>query len=507
MITSYADFNSNPFTLTENVKAKLGINEFSSLFNNSIFESESDPLLLEKAYSTYELGLLYENRKDWFEDDEQIYMIESGDYNLLFKNDSLFFVSNSTLNMLKEGWGWDTAVAIWNKVTSTAKAAIDTVKNVAVATWNAISDGAKKVWEFAKKITSAAVEFVKSDPLTCAAIFLQLMSGVVSFIPAAGQAAGPFCLALAGAIEVYVGTTKIRKAWKKFSHIEINTGTAGTPGSVVAKSTSSFMEGVPYLVAGSASILLGLNDVMTAPKAALPGAGATSTALRAASQKWSSSFAGQLAHTGEHFMMNVAGKGAAKLGPALSGPISQFMGNGGSGLAATAVSIIMIKVGKSILGSLFDFVLNGMAAISSTFSYVLSIPTKASEMMDRLIKAAESPISKLLVSPLKLIVNPVVKFLGKLLDTYIKPMVDGFTNYLKSIVKNRKSLESYAEQTKAENKQTLATSEVRKVKPKNVEVTKADLAKVKAAKKELKKEAKKNESLNHIQGFEDFLLI
>jgi hypothetical protein len=144
-----------------------------------------------------------------------------------------------------------------------------------------------------------------------------------------------------------------------------------------------------------------------------------------------------------------------------------------------------------------------MASFASAFSYILSLPTKASEMMEKLIAAAQSPISKILIAPLKNIINPVVKFLGKLLDTYIRPMVDGFSGYLKAVVKNRKSLESYADQTKAENKQTLASSEVRKVKPKNVEVSKEDLAKIKA----IKKEVKKNESLNHIQGFEDFQLI
>lgn len=505
MVTNYESFINEPnlLELSEGVMAKLEMKEFSNLFDNALFESDSDGLLLEKAYSTYELGLLYENRKDWFEDEEQIYVIESGDHNLLFKNDSIFFVSGSTLRMLKEGWGWSDVVAVWNNVKSSAKAAINVVKNAAVKVWNTISDGAKKVWEFAKRITSAVAEFIKSDPLTCAAIFLQLMSGVVSFIPAAGQAVGPFCLALAGAIEVYIGTTKIRKAWKKFSHIELSAGSAGSPGSTPAKASSAFLEGVPYLIAGSASILLGLNDVMTAPKAALPGAGATSTALRAASSKWSSSFAGQMAHTGEHFMVNVAGKGASKLGPALSGPISKFMGNGGSALAATAISIVMIKVGKSILGSFFDATLNAMSTISSTFSYILSMPTKASEMMEKLIAAAESPISKILISPLKLIVNPVVKFLGKLLDNYIRPMVDGFSGYLKSIVKNRKVLESYSDQMKAENKQTLVSTEVRKVKPKNVNVSKEDLAKVKSAKKEMKK----NESLDYIQRFGDFSIV
>jgi phage-related protein len=119
--------------------------------------------------------------------------------------------------MLKEQWTWGDVEGAWNSVKASASSAIDTVKAANQKAWDTISDGAKKVWEFSKRIASAAVEFVKSDPLTCAALFLQLMSGIISFIPAAGQVAGPICLTLAGIIEVYVGVGKIGKAWKKFS--------------------------------------------------------------------------------------------------------------------------------------------------------------------------------------------------------------------------------------------------------------------------------------------------
>lgn len=492
MIESYESFNSDPFTLKENSMAKLGIKEFSNLFDNSIFESSSDTLLLEKAYSTYELGLLYENRKDWFDDEDQIYVIESDEYNLLFKNDSLFFVSDSTLKMIKEGWSWSDATEAWNKIKLVASSEINRIKSAASKTWDTISNGAKKVWEFSKRITSAAVEFAKSDPLTCSAIFLQLLSAIVAFIPAAGQAIGPFCLALAGIIEVYVGTTKMTKAWKKLSNMDIaNHG----------KSIAAFSEGAPYLVAGSVSILLGLNDVITAPKAALPGAGATSTALRAIASKWSSNFAGRMAHNAEHFVVDIAGKGAAKIGPALAAPAAKFMGKGGSALAATAVTTLMLKIGKSILGSLFDTVLIGMGSISTSLSYVLSLPTKASEMLDKLINGAESPIAKVLIAPLKTIINPVVKFLGKLLDTYIKPMSDGLTEYLKAVVKNHRAIEAYSDKIKVENTTPLVKSEISKIKSKNAEVSKDDLKKI----KKIKKSMKKNESLVHIHGFDSFL--
>jgi len=492
MITSYTSFNSNPFSLSENVKAKLGIKEFSSLFNDSIFESSTDKLILEKAYSTYELGLLYENRKNWFEDRDQIYFLAGEDgQTLLFKNESLFFVSDSTMRLLKEDWGWGDAKAAWDAVKTSAKSSIDSVAAASKASWDALSDGAKKAWEFSKRITSAAIEFVSKDPLTCAAVFLQLMSAIVSFIPAAGQVAGPVMLGLAGAIEVYVGTTKITKAWKSFSGIEI---------SKKDRAIASFVEGAPYLVAGSASILLGLNDIMTAPKAALPGVGATSTALKAASTKWSTSFAGTAAKSAEHFMVDVASKGASKLGPALIGPTAKFMGTGGSGLAATAISMLMLKVGKGILGGFFEVVLSGMANIGSAISWVLSLPTKASQMMEKLIAAAETPIASLLIAPLKNIVNPIVKFLGKLIDTYLKPLFDASSGYFTALGKNYKELSSYADKIKGDAGEPVVKNQTAKTKPNNAEVSKKDIVTI----NQIKKNIKKNESLSHIQVFENF---
>ena len=501
MITSYASFNSNPFTLTENVKVKLEMKEFSGLFNNSIFESESDPLLLEKAYSTYELGLLYENRKDWFEDEEQIFMIESEDKCILFKNNSLFIISQSTYRILNEQLSWNSVKSAWNSAGEKAKAAMDAVSQVNKEIYDAIGDGAKKAWEFSKKIAITIVDFAKHEPLEVIAIFLQLMSGIVSFIPAAGQAAGPIMLAMAGGLDIVSGTHKIQEAWKHLSSIDIQKGTAT---SIPSKAITSFSAGAPMLIAGSVSILLGLNDIVTCPKAALPGVGATSTALRGASKTWSKTMVAQAAHSGEHFLSNMASKGVSKIGPKLAPGVTQFMGNGGTGFACALLSVVMTNVGKSLLGTFFDSILGGMSAITSGMSYLLSLPTKAADTLKKIIDAAKvgSPIAKLLIFPLEKIVEPLVRMLGKFLDNYIKPIVDGLNKYLKGIIDNRKVLESYAKDG-FEGGEQLVKSQTHKIKPKNVEVTKDDLSKI----KQIKKEAKKNESLDHIQGFEEFSLI
>ena len=71
-------------------------------------------------------------------------------------------------------------------------------------------------------------------------------------------------------------------------------------------------------------------------------------------------------------------------------------------------------------------------------------------------------------------------------------MIDGLSGYLKAIVKERKTLESYANQMEVKDTQQVVKNQVQKVKTKEVEVSKQDLAKINA----VKKQVKKNESLN-----------
>jgi hypothetical protein len=144
-----------------------------------------------------------------------------------------------------------------------------------------------------------------------------------------------------------------------------------------------------------------------------------------------------------------------------------------------------------------------MVSIGSSISWVLSLPTKTSQMMEKLIAAAETPIAQVLISPLKNIVNPIIKFIGKLIDTYLKPVFDGAAEYFTALGKNYKKLASYADSIKGDAGEPVVKSQTAKTKPKNVEVTKKDLQTI----NKIKKDAKKNESLNHIQGFEEFSLI
>jgi len=512
MITNYESFVNEPnmLELSEGVMAKMGLNEFSNTFGQ-LFESE-DAGLVEKAHVVYELGLLYENRKDWFEDDKPIYMLESGKHNVLFKNNSLFIISSPTWNALNE-WSWDVFNKAWDYVKKSAQWVVDKTVQVAKEGWAIISKGAQKVWEFVKRIWAAIKAFAKENILTCVAMLLQILSGVISFIPAAGQIAGPICLMLAGGIELYEGGEKMKEAWDKFHDMEM---------TKAQKVKEALLDGLPLAVAGSISLALGLNDIITAPKAAIPGAGATSTALKATASSWEKSFVGSALHDLDHAIIGVAGKNAAKIGSRMVGPVNQFMEKGGSALAATTIALVFHKVGTGILGSAFDLLLKGMGTVLKGLSSLLSLPTKISEVIGKIVEAADSTIAKILVYPLKALVGPAMKFLGNFVDSYIRPFIDKASKFLLELSKSGEALEKASEQSKIQAPKPITDGSVKKIKPKNVEVSKDDLKKIKAlpkvkhkskpvakgeVKNTVKKEAPVKESFSYIIRFGDFSAI
>ena len=287
--------------LKENCMASWDFEDFKNFFNPYVNESVSDEdrgILMEKAYYTYELGVLYEHNKEWFSGSDNIYYLEDNSNDvpraILFKNNRLHIISGESLSKLKEGLdlilneGWlsdigsflgkakDKAVGAFNKyVKEPVKKAAAWVGDKAKKVWNAVSSGAKAVWEFAKKIASAVAAFVKEDPMNAIAIGLMIISGIISFIPAAGQVVGPVLMVIAGVIQLYTGGRDLVKASKE----------VGT-----AEKVSDIVKGGTKIVFGSASLLLGIKDIVASAAAALPGMGATGVAVKASVTTWATNF-------------------------------------------------------------------------------------------------------------------------------------------------------------------------------------------------------------------------
>lgn len=479
--------------LSENVMIKLTMTEFSNMFGSRIFESESDNMLLEKSYAMYELGMLYESRKDWFADDEKILMLESESGTVLFKNGSAFIIDNYTMQALNEGIADDISAA-WEKVKSNAKSAVDLTKSRSSDVWNSISDGAKKVYAFTKKIVSALAEMASStDFWTTIAIVLQLCAGFVPFFPAVGTALGPILLGVAGGIEIGVGTVKMKHAWNDFSEIDI---------SNVQKAKKSLAAGLPYMIAGTCSIVLGLNDLIMSPTAAAPGSSVQSIAKGKMAEAWAKSYAHQFAHGVEHFLSNIVTGIAAKAGSKSLPAIAAFMGQGGSAAAATITSLIFLSVGEGFLGKVFDGIIFAGEKIGELFNFLLSLPEKFASAMANFVKSATSPAAKIISEALAPFIGPALDAIKKLVNNYIKPIVQPMTNFLTTMASQHKEVSGALDKLASSGlmgpipKAISVGVHIAKGKP--AEVNSKDVGQIK------KLDKKTNEGLNHLESFENF---
>ena len=501
MITNYESFlkNDSIYKLSEGICPSVSLSDFKSIFEPQLFESSGDKLLLEKVYATYELGLLYENRKSWFETDAPIYMLEAKEHKLLFKESSMFILSNTSFAMLNEqledAWNWvssQTSSAI-KSVKDNTTAAINAVATASSETWNALSDGAKKVYEFGKKITSAVVEFAKANAVETAAIVLQILSILVSFFPPVGLWLSPILLAISGAMEIYEGIHHIKESYAKLKLVE---------PSNVKRSVEAFSAGGPLLIAGLISMIFGTHDIITAPAAGTGVGPLASMGGKRAAAAWGKSFAGTLVHNFEHFSAETLSKATAKVGPKLSEGFSKFIVEKGAQHAPTLISILFVTVGKHILGTAWNGLVNGLSAVAKGFSFVLGVPTKIGEAIAKFKKSAESPGAVIISQALDTFVGPAMRGIGSFIDKYIKPKVDGASAWLSSLSITYKELSKFAESEDLSGEKTEIAQKT--IKPKNAEVKKSDANNIK---KLPSVTAKVKESLNHIQGFENFKMV
>jgi len=482
--------------LSENVMIKLTITEFSNMFGSRIFESESDNMLLEKSYAMYELGMLYESKKDWFADDEKIMMLESESGTVLFKNGSAFIIDNYTMQALNEGIAEHISAA-WEKVKSNAKSAVDIAKSRSSDVWNSISDGAKKVYAFTKKIVSALAEMASSTNFwTIIAIVLQISAAIVPFIPAVGTLLGPVLLGVAGGIEIGVGVAKMKHAWEDLSGIDL---------SNMQKAKKSLAAGLPYMTAGTCSIMLGLNDLIMAPTAAVPGASVQSIAKSKMAETWGKSFAGEFAHAAEHFLSNTVAGIASKVGSKSLPSIAAFMGKGGSAAAATLISLLFLKIGKGFLGKVFDGIIFAGEKIGELFNFLLSLPEKFTSAMANFVKSATSPAAKIISEALGPFIGPALDAIKKLVNNYIKPIVQPMTNFLTTMASQNKEITGALDKLAASGLMgpipKAISVGVHMTKGANAAVNSKDAGQIK------KLDKKTNEGLDHLESFENFAFV
>ena len=494
-------------SLKENCMAAWDFGTFSDFFNGFINESVSDAergILLEKAYYTYELGVLYEHNKDWFNSGDNIYYLEDNSNDvprsILFKDNRLYIISGETITKLREGLeilneSWlgdlvDGAANLIGKGVSVVKSAVkkyvvEPVKKAAAyvgdklsQAWDALSSGAKAVWEFAKKIASAIASFITEDPINAIAIGLMIISGIISFIPAAGTVIGPVLMVIAGVLQLYTGAKDLIKASKEVG---------------AAEKVIDIVKGGTKIVFGSAGLLLGIKDIITSAAAALPGMGSTGVAIKASVTSWAKNFSktafgapaskgigaalGCSAWVAEFFSTlclnapfmkkfvtiaadgskvinkkwldvgtKIANAGAGKGVEAVTATdkkqnasldldsynnhLDEDKGGGSWGFGELVVNFLAY-IGRACFSWLFKVITGALSGIGKIINGIMDLPSRITRGIDSFRKEyGSSFIGGILSGALATFVRPFSNVGAKVIDKYVKPIVKPITGWM-----------------------------------------------------------------------------
>jgi hypothetical protein len=486
----------------------MDLNEFKSNFrSNALLETrgyDGSEAILEKAYSVYELGMFSEAKSHWFENRNPVFENSRGVISylefegniLLFKDGEAFMISETSLNLwkshqpinesifeevfgkkLNESWSWTDNPIVsgfqsavdWtntNIVEPTSKIIQDYVITPLKSVWDALSAGAQKLYDFSKKVLNAIGTFISENWQDIAfyiTVVLQVIAGVIAFVPAAGQIIGPILLIVAGSLQVGLGFYDV------YEGVEI---TKECPIDPLEKAAPEFTKGILKLLGGSVSVLLGIHDIATSPKAAVPGAAMTSTAVAVPAKAWAESAASKLATTGAaiglfetviKYIIELAGsagtkaiakqgasytakKGALIAGEALTKAGSDIIGKKLGDKAQDAVVPILCMAGQNALGWLWDVILGAVSGIGELLNGLLDLPTKVSEGIKGFNeKYSGSTFGYVVGGALNSFVDPVTKVLSWFSENKVKPVVKPVTDWMVSLKKSNKSIKNSVE--------------------------------------------------------------
>lgn len=484
-------------SLRENCMAAWDFSEFKNFFGGSLNENSSEEennMLLEQAYYTYELGVLYEHNQDWFGSKGEIFFLSDKNiaegHVVLFKNDRLHIIKESTLESLMnkselilEGF-WDIVSSVGSFVKSSVKAVGNAVKKYVVEpvkaaaayvgkkvaqAWDILSSGAKAVWDFAKSIVSAIVTFIKENPLTAIALLLQIVSSIVALVPTFGTVIAGVLTTVAGAITIYEATQNISTAMKDVG---------------AADKVKNIIKGGAKLVLGVIGLILGVKDCVTGFADAIPGAGMMSISLKSGVLTWATkfnkvAFGATIAGTGVGKMLGCSewlgeffgtlcgkapfiekGSAIAKVGgtivskgadAALDKGKEKILdheeyheewdeaineGEGGSwGFGELLINFI-VYVGKTCFGWLYDTVVAGIGLIGKVINGLMELPGKITKGIDNFRKNhSGSFVGGIISSALSNAVKPMTSCAQRFIDQYIKPKVKPVTGWMTSLGK------------------------------------------------------------------------
>ncbi len=394
--------------LSEGVMPLFSVEEFISNISSNLNESNDNKSVVN-LYAIYETSLLRTHRSDWFLNEGEILAIPNHEQEkmILFKNESVFIVSMNTWNIINEGFMGD---------------AWDAAKKAAGKAWDGLTDAVKDAAAFVQKITSYAIDYTKKNPHEVAATIVTILSGVSSFIPGVGQIIAPLLAVLAGGIEVHAGYGKISKGIKYLKNVD----------NPIAKTIASCKDGIPYLMAGGVTLLLGSYGMATGIKATIPGAGAVQLATKKAATASADALGKTVVVKLEHSVVHAVEGLLKKVGKKALSNLHEL-----SSAAAALLMILLVKIGKGCLGGIFDVMVKALSGIGDVFNFLLDIPKKISDAINKM--NGDTFVTKMIVDALKKIVKPISEGLGQFISKNIRPIVDPVLSYLKALPENYKT--------------------------------------------------------------------
>lgn len=413
----------NLFVLNEEkCMAKFSLNEFKNFFKSALLlESVSydDNLMLEKAHAYYEISMLSESRKEWFQNTSPVYL-DAEDHVILINNSEAFIVSKYTYRAINEWWTWEDVKGAWNtfsdKVVQVAK---DTGNDVAKI-YDEVSDGAKKAWEWVKAAASAAYKFMKDMSwIDWATLGLGVLSACVGIIgtgiPGATIIAGVL-LAITGGLHIYEGYHKYHEAIDKLKTVQ---------GGQITKSVAAINQSLPDIAMGSIFTILGIHDISKGITQALtdPTAGAQSLAVKGSAIAGGKKAIQSMGHTLEKTIGGGwAGKAMESLGKnkAMQELAEKAAGYTGLQLAGILGHGILV----TCLGRMYKECLKMGSLFMKGISWILDLPQKISNGIDTLRKNATGVIGNIIAKGLSSLVQPMAKSAAKAINKYVRPAVN-----------------------------------------------------------------------------------
>jgi len=497
--------------------AKYNCEEFKNVFSGFLNESDQymDEDSLNEAHSYYEMSMLAEARSSWGDTEGDINYIDAETHVILIKNSEAFVIEKKTFDMVQNINEWslpslsdirDGFRNIKNKAVNYAKEKIGQAKKFVSKAWDKISNGAKKAWEWLKTAIAAVGKFI-GDNIETITIVLSILSAVFGIAGGITTAVGvgPILTAIGGVLMALNGGLHIYEGFHKAHHgMEVLKKASIDPVSkyiaAFAKAGPDFLLGAIFLPLGFYDISHGLTEALVNPAAGSIGMGVKTTA-KSAAKSW-------LGNAG-HMIEKVLGGFVKELfkNPKIGAQV---------GVAAVGVSsVLLAKFFTDVCGWLYEFMLKSSAAIIKGINWLLGIPKRLTDAIDKFSKKADGFLSGIIAKGLSAIVKPMTSFLARICEKYFKPLVKRSEQFIQRQIAAKKILDAEMEKahgghgkgadTKKPGVVIKKTKGKSLVKLKTVKIDKRDIKMIKKVNKGIKKKTNEsiNYGMNYIKSFDE----